>query len=303
MLKGFCRYILTALLVFVGWQSSFAQEDPTNRQYLFNLLNINPAYAGSRGVLSVTAGFRRQWMGIPGAPQTAIFSVDGPINEHHLGLGFQAYNNSLGQERTTGANASFSTMLNFSDDEFLSLGLQVGVMNYRIDRTSVALPFQNDPAFQYNTNVILPTAGLGAYYQRPGFYASLSAPSLLVSTVQVDKILSINSATLKNLQVLLTTGITAQLSDEIDFRPSIFMRWMSGKIFEVHTNGSFWYKDMISIGASYRPSDAILGIVEIKLNDKLSFGYSYGKSIGDQGVFSQGSHEACIRFNFASSDQ
>lgn len=302
-MQGFFRYTMVLLLAVVGCQSSFAQEDPTNRQYLFNLLNVNPAYAGSRGALSITAGFRRQWLGVPGAPQTAIFSADAPINEHHLGLGIQAYNNSLGQERTTGANASFSTMLNFADDEFLSLGLQVGIMNYRIDRTSVALPFQNDPAFQSNTNVILPTAGLGVYYQRPGFYASLSAPSLLISTVQIDKILSINSATLKNLQVLFTTGITAYLSDELDFRPSVFMRWMSGKIFEVHTNGSFWYKDMISIGASYRPSDAIMGIVEIKLNDKLSFGYAYGKSIGDQGVFSQGTHEASIRLNLSSSDQ
>ncbi len=302
-MRVFYRYIVVLLLVVVGRQSSFAQEDPTNHQYLFNLLNINPAYAGSKGVLTINTGFRRQWMGIPGAPQTAIFSVDAPINEHHLGLGLQAYTNSLGQERTTGANFSFSTMLNFADDEFLSLGLQAGVMNYRIDRTSVALPFQNDPAFQYNTNVILPTAGLGMYYQRPGFYASLSAPSLLVSTVQVDKILSINSATLKNVQLLLTTGITAHLSDELDLRPSVFMRWMSGKVFEVHTNASFWYKDLISLGASYRPGDAVLGIVELKLNDKLSFGYSYGKSIGDQGVFNQGSHEASIRFNFSSSDQ
>jgi hypothetical protein len=31
-----------------------AQEDPTNRQYLFNLLNINPAYAGTRGVTTMT---------------------------------------------------------------------------------------------------------------------------------------------------------------------------------------------------------------------------------------------------------
>lgn len=303
MMRGFCRYMIAVLFTVVGWQSSFAQEDPTNRQYLFNLLNINPAYAGTRGMLSLTAGFRRQWAGVPGAPQTALLSVDGPIGEHHIGWGLQVYNNSLGQERTTGVNASFSTILEFSDEEFLSMGIQAGLMNYRIDRTSVALPFQNDPAFQYNTNVIMPTAGIGVYYQRPEFYVSLSAPSLLVSTVKVDKIISLSSPTLKNLQILLNAGLTIPINDEIDIRPSVFLRWMSGKVFEVHGNSSFWYKNMISLGASYRPDDAILGTFEFKISDNLSFGYSYAKSIGDKGVFSQGTHEASIRLNLGSSDQ
>lgn len=197
---------------------------------------------------------------------------------------------------------SFATMLQFEEEEFLSLGLQAGLMNYRIDRSSVALPFQNDPSFQSNTNVVMPTAGAGIYYQRPGFYASLSAPSLLVSTVKVDKILSVNSATLRNMQLILTTGITATLNDEIQCKPSIYMRWMNGKVFDVHVNGSVWVKDMIGVGASYRYDDAIMGLLEIKLNEKLSFGYTYGKSIGDRGVFSRGSHEAIIRTDLRSED-
>lgn len=293
---------LLLLVTIACCTNASAQEDPTNRQYLFNLLNINPAYAGSRGGLSISTGFQKQWAGIPGSPQTATFSVDGPLSAHHFGLGLQLYTNSLGLEKTTGINMSFASMLRFDEEEFLSMGLQVGFMNYRIDRTSVALPFQNDPAFQFNTNVSLPTAGAGIYYQRPGFYASLSAPSLLVSTVKVDKILSVNSATLKNMQLIFTSGITGYLNDEIACKPSIYMRWMSGKVFDVHVNGTVWIKDLIGIGASYRYDDAILGLFELKLNDKLSFGYSYGKSISDRGVFSQGSHEAIIRLDLRSEE-
>jgi type IX secretion system PorP/SprF family membrane protein len=300
-MKGY-KYLVILLFTVGAMKTVCGQEDPTNQQYLFNLLNINPAYAGSKGALSITTSFRKQWAGIPGSPQTSIFSIDAPINEHHLGIGLQLYNSSLGMEKTTGVNMSFATMLNFADDEFLSMGIQAGLMNYRIDRTSVALPFQDDPAFQSNTNVVLPTAGVGVYYQRPGFYASLSAPSLLVSTVKVDKIISINSPTLSNVQLLLTSGITAKLGDDFDFRPSIFMRWMRGKVFDVHLNGSIWIKNMIGIGASYRADDAVLGIFEFKLSDKLGFGYSYGKSIGDKGVFSQGTHEAIIRLNLGSQD-
>jgi type IX secretion system PorP/SprF family membrane protein len=296
------RYFLILLLYAGMILPGHAQDDPTNRHYLFNLLNINPAYAGSRGTLSLTAGFNRQWIGVPGAPTTAMFSMDAPVNAHHLGLGLHLYNNSVGMERTTGANMSFATLLNFAEDEFLSLGLQGGLMNYRIDRTSVALPFQNDPAFQNNTNVIMPTAGVGVYYQRPGFYASLSAPSLLLSTVKVDKILSVNSATLKNVQLILTTGITAQLGDVLEYKPSLFFKWMNGKVFDVHVNSSFWLGNIVGIGASYRLDDAILGILELRISDKLNFGYSYGRNIGDKVYFTQATHEAMIRLNLGGSE-
>jgi type IX secretion system PorP/SprF family membrane protein len=279
-----------------------AQEDPTNRQYLFNLLNINPAYAGTRGVTTMSAGFRKQWAGVPGAPAAGIFSLDAPLNTHHMGVGMQLYNSSVGMEKTVGLNASFSTILNFTEEEFLSLGIQAGLMNYRIDRTSVALPFQNDPAFQNNTNVLLPTAGIGIYYQREQGWASFSAPSLLVSTVKVDNILSLNSPSFKNLQLLFAAGFNANFGDMISLRPSIFMKWMSGKVFEVHANASIWLGNIVGIGASYRADDAIMGILELRISDRLQFGYSYGKNIGTAAAFNQPSHEAGIRFNFPPSE-
>ena len=298
------RYLLSMLMALCMMSgSSYAQDDPTNRQYLFNLLNINPAYAGTGDGMSLTAGFRRQWAGIPGAPQAGVFSIDAPLKEHHFGIGMQLYSNSLGKEKTTGLNMSFSTQLRFDEDQYLSMGIQAGLMNYRIDRTSVALPFQNDPAFQTNTNVWLPTAGVGLYYERPRFYASVSVPSLLISTVQVDKVLSLGSPTLKNMQFIFTTGLTGNVSEDVQVKPAFYMRYMSGNAFEIHINSVFWFKEIVGVGASYRFDDAVLGILQLRINDKLSFGYSYGRSIGDRGVFSQGSHEALIRFNIGSADQ
>jgi type IX secretion system PorP/SprF family membrane protein len=304
-MQNFLRYLLILLISMSSVKTCYAQEDPTNSQYLFNLLNLNPAYAGARGSLTLTTAFRKQWIGVPGAPATGIFSIDGPLNEHHMGVGLQLYNNTLGVEHTTGINASFATMLNFDEgdhDHFLALGIQAGLMNYRIDRTSVPLPFQNDPSFLNNTNVIMPTAGLGVYYQRPRFYASLSAPSLLVSTVKVDKILSVNSATLKNMQLIFTTGLTAPLGDDFQYKPSFFLKWMSGKVFDIHFNSSVWIKERVGVGVSYRFDDAILGIVELKINNRMNFGYAYSRSIGEKIVFNQGTHEAIIRFDLGSSD-
>jgi type IX secretion system PorP/SprF family membrane protein len=306
-MRYFVRYILLMMITALGAVlPSYGQEDATNRQYLFNTLNINPAYAGVRGITSLTAGFHKQWLGIPGSPRTGVFSVDAPFYQHHLGAGLQMYDNKVGLEHTAGANISVATMLRFNESEeaeFLSIGLQAGLMNYRIDRTSVALPYQNDPAFQNNTNVLMPTAGIGLYYQRPGFFASLSAPSLLISTVQVDKILSLNSASLKNMQILIYTGLTARMGDDLQLKPSLFLKWMNGQVFEVHANASLWIKGLVGIGASYRMDDAILGIAELKISNKLSFGYSYGRNIGDKVYFTQATHEAIIRLDLSSEEQ
>ena len=41
-----------------------AQQDPHYTQYMYNMNVVNPAYAGSRGTLSIGILGRTQWVGI-----------------------------------------------------------------------------------------------------------------------------------------------------------------------------------------------------------------------------------------------
>jgi hypothetical protein len=66
-LFSFCFYSL------VG----FAQQDAQFTQYIQHI-NINPAYAGSRGALSIFALHRTQWVGLDGAPVTNAVSINTP---------------------------------------------------------------------------------------------------------------------------------------------------------------------------------------------------------------------------------
>jgi type IX secretion system PorP/SprF family membrane protein len=67
------RIVLFALL-FTG-VVSYGQQDAQFTQYMYNTININPAYAGSRGALSIFALHRTQWVGLDGAPVTNAVSV------------------------------------------------------------------------------------------------------------------------------------------------------------------------------------------------------------------------------------
>ena len=63
--------IITLVLVsVVGLQCAFAQQDAQYTQYMFNTMSVNPAYAGSRGQLSIAGLYRSQWVGLNGAPES-----------------------------------------------------------------------------------------------------------------------------------------------------------------------------------------------------------------------------------------
>jgi len=82
---------LATVLVF-GVNTVKAQQHPMYSQYMFNMMNVNPAYAGTNGVQTLTALYRDQWVGMPGSPKNTSLSYDLPINDKKIGVGVQFYN-------------------------------------------------------------------------------------------------------------------------------------------------------------------------------------------------------------------
>lgn len=89
---------------------------------MFNAMAINPAYAGSRGVTTATALYRKQWLGIEGAPETQTISFDTPLANEKVGLGFQAFNDAVGVTKTTGFFATYAYRI-LMDNSTLGFGI------------------------------------------------------------------------------------------------------------------------------------------------------------------------------------
>ena len=88
--------------------ASFAQQDAQFTQYMYNTINVNPAYAGSRGALSMFALHRTQWVGLDGAPVTNTVSVNTPLNNSNLGLGVSLVNDKIGPTTENSISADLS---------------------------------------------------------------------------------------------------------------------------------------------------------------------------------------------------
>jgi type IX secretion system PorP/SprF family membrane protein len=142
------KILLLLALILFAYQKSIAQTEPMYSQYMFNMLGVNPAYAGNREATSFNLFQRKQWIGLQGAPQTTSFSFDQSMLNKRAGWGIQFYDDKIGVEKADGINIMGSTRIQVSENGILSGGLSLGLMNYRIDLMNVTERYTpNDPAF------------------------------------------------------------------------------------------------------------------------------------------------------------
>lgn len=292
------RYLLITFLI-LGWASVKAQQDAMYTQYMFNMMGVNPAYAGSRGVLSATALYRRQWVGIEGAPETSTISFDMATRDNKVGLGIQAFNDKIGIMRTTGFYGTYAYRIRFDDKGTLAIGLQGGISNFRADLTKVDLIDEDDAAFSQNINVLLPCFGAGIYYNTDRFYAGFSVPNLVKSYLRKDAVnYRADVIAKKYMHFFFIAGYVFDLNEDLKLKPSGLVKAVRGAPVQWDINTNLWIKDVISIGGSYRSGDAVAGLLEVQFTDQFRIGYAYDHTISKLVKYNQGSHEIMLRYEF-----
>ena len=127
--------IFSIVLMFTAFVS-FAQQDAQFTQYMYNTININPAYAGSRGALSIFALHRTQWVGLEGAPVTNAVSINTPLNTSNLGLGVSIVNDKIGPTHENTISADLSYTVPTSETFKLSFGIKVKLHPYHSNLNS-----------------------------------------------------------------------------------------------------------------------------------------------------------------------
>jgi type IX secretion system PorP/SprF family membrane protein len=288
--------IVIMLLVF---QYVHAQTEPMYSQYMYNMLGVNPAYAGNREAMSFNFFQRNQWNGIKGAPKTTAVSIDQSIKEGRIGLGLQVYDDRLGVESATGFNGMLSTRIKVSEKGILSGGLSFGLMNYRINLNEVYNRNNpNDPSFfsTNNPSKWTPSLGMGVYYNTDRFYAGISTPSIIKSRLASydDFISSINKSNAFHL--FANTGYVFDVNEDVKLKPSTMIKMVSGAPIEADINLNVWLKDLIGLGGSYRTGDAFVGMVELQATTNLRIGYAYDVPFNPLKYFTRGSNELMLRY-------
>ncbi len=275
---------------------------PVYSQYLQNGLLINPAYAGSRGALSAFLSYRMQWMGIPDAPVFQSVSLNAPMKNDKVGLGFMAQFMQFGFTKSQSIYASYAYRISLGNGK-LSFGLKGGFDRSNTDYSGILTTTKNDPVFTTNDKpYFLPNFGAGVYYFSDKLFGGISIPAFLsykknTTTSSVEAHHSIN-----DYDFIFSGGGLIIISQALKFKPSLLIDYSldkTKKLTQLDINGNFILGDLIWLGGSWRTSEqVVVGIVQVQLNPQLMFGFSYDYPVGRMSTYSKGSTEFILRYEF-----
>jgi type IX secretion system PorP/SprF family membrane protein len=270
-----------------------AQQESQFTQYMYNTVSINPAYAGSRDVLSISGLYRTQWVGLEGAPKTATFSANTPLSDR-LGLGVSVINDKIGPSVENNIAADFSYNVQLNETYRLFFGLKASANLLNIDYTKLDIYNPNDPNFQYNVeNKFSPNIGAGMYLQSDRAYAGLSIPSMLETSRYSDYA---SSAVKAKMHAYLIGGYVFDLSYNVKFKPAVLAKMTVGAPLQVDLSANFLFNDKITLGAAYRWDAAVSGMAGFQITPGLMAGYAYDLDTTKLGNYNAGSHEIFLRF-------
>ena len=321
-LKNKLAALLLTGALSVSYQT-FAQQEAMFSQYMFNTLAINPAYAGSRDVLSLTTLGRYQWVGVEGAPKTFTFSLDSPIKNEKMGLGFQITRDEVGLQKNTGIYLTYAYRIKVGPRSTLSFGLQGGATNVRwalSDAQNLSNP--NDYIFlgASDQNNILPNVGGGIYLSNDKGYIGISCPQIMQNAISKFTPTDGKSTAGKTQRHYFAMMGFVVGTGSFKIKPSTMVRYTQGAPLGLDGNINFWIKDKISFGVSGRISqfqamgqdskslfDAAIGMIELQLTPQFKLGYAYdftSSKLNDESktginrLLGIPTHELLLRYEF-----
>ena len=290
------KHILTfALLLLVNLL--FAQQEPAITQYMFNHLAINPAYAGNHAQLSATLYHRDQWVNFPGAPNTQSFTAHSGFYQSKVGVGLMMTRDEIGIHQEYSMYGSYSYKIKMSKGT-LSMGLQAGFSHLSSDFDKLNIRSTADPFLTGTRTKFNPNFGVGVYYHTDDMFLSASVPYILNNEiVNVDEIgAALESLAEEKRSYYLMGGKTFKPNRNLLIKPSLLIHLQDGAPLTFNANLSFVLKELVSLGVSYRHQDAIVYLIQVKINENFALGYAYDMTLTDINQFSRGTHELMLNY-------
>jgi len=302
------KKIITTIALGILSLGAFAQQDAGFSMYFFNPVYINPAYAGSRELISGSLVHRSQWVNMPDAPTSQSLSIHSAIPNSRIGLGFQAYNDKIGPMKNSGLSLTFAYHLPVSDDAKLSFGISGMANNISIAINKINIDDKNDPSYTNNSSSSIVTDGsAGLYFYKKRFYAGLSATHLLQTKFGLTDISGANNAKFFR-QYYLTSGIVLPINTQVDFRPSILVKYVKAVPALGEVDAAFIFYQKLILGAGFRTGKGInmkgtdnmvIGFLQFHITNYFNVGYSFDYYVNRTGTYNSGTHEVMIGWDIS----
>lgn len=294
-MKSIYKTAVNIIIFLCLTQFSFAQQEPQFTQYMDNLSYYNPAYAGSRNVMSFNALHRQQWAGFKGAPMSTTFGFHTPLRYDNIGIGVSLVNDRLGPTNNFWANVDISYSLKFKKhDGRLSFGVKAGISDLNGDIASLRKTDAIDDAlnFRYNNKINF-NVGVGIYYHSKYWFIGAAVPRIIENIPNNSNNMNYSL----NRHYYFMVGGYIPVSRMIKIRPNAMVKFTQNAPVAVDFGTSVIIYDKFWIGANYRLLAAAGLIFQWQITDQFKLGYAFEMTTNKMGTNSYGTHELMLGFD------
>jgi type IX secretion system PorP/SprF family membrane protein len=284
--------LLLFFLLLAGTMG-FAQQDSQFTEYMYNTVNINPAYAGSRGSLNFFGLHRTQWVGLDGAPVTNSASVNAPLGDSKFGIGVSFVNDRIGPTSENTGSVDLSYGVQTSQKYKLAFGLKASGNLFDLNANKLNPEDQNDPTLQGLHNKLTGNLGAGVYFYSDKSYVGFSIPNLIQNDHYSDSDVSINK---EKMNLYLIGGYVFDLGPDFKLKPAFLTKLVAGAPLQIDISANLMFADRFILGGAYRVNAAFSAMAGFQITNTLFIGYAYDHDTTTLQKYNSGSHEIFLRY-------
>ncbi len=292
------KRIITSLIVVLVTSFAYGQDMVQFNHYIANQGLLNPAYNGTRDVISGILIHRSQWVGFEGAPMNQSLNVHGPIDDTNLGVGLSITNDKVGFSNNFDAFGAVSYKLMIDRRKFVSFGLQLGVSSHVYDGNMAVTEQYEDPVFIGKRSKLGLNVGFGSYFYGENYFAGFSVPRMFSNSFDKNGGVLKNTLDYKNMHTYLYGGYVFDWND-IKVKPTLLFRQVYGAPLQFDVSANVLLAEALWLGASYRSTSNAVLLTEYIINRQFTVRYSFDYAFNNLNTYAKyGSHEISLQFDF-----
>ncbi len=297
------RYLL-ALCGMIWAVAGWGQQIGQNTDFMFNYFHHNAAVAGTTKCPDIRLGYRTQWVGFEGQPQTAYASIHAAINgrksitKSKHGIGGYVESDVTGPLSTTSLYLAYAYHFQFNRKWMVSAGLFAGFQQFRFNVNNVNVDDYTDPLLLSSSSTfIVPDLAPGIYLYDENWTFGLSVKQLLgnpITEIGSESFPETKGNTRLRRHVSLMASRQFGDEDGFHFTPAALLKFVGGSTPAIDLNVFANYKRVIGVGVSYRSGDAIAAMMRLHFLKIFTLGYAYDITTSRIRVASSNSHEITL---------
>lgn len=280
--------VFVLALTFTG-MVTFAQNDPSFSQYMFNEKIFNPASLRLTNTLDFSLVARQQWVGFENAPSSQVFNASTYLQDIYGGVGLNIIHDKLGYENFLTVRANYAFPVQVGVVSHVIFGLGAGLVNRTIDGTQLTYEDPNDTHGLFTKETYTrPDFSFGMEYTDPNLRMGFAITHLHRSAMNAG----IDYA--PRHYYMYGKYRFDNVFEKVDLEPYLLIK-SNRRSTQFDINMMAYYDKQLWTGFSYRLGDALSAMLGYAITPVIKVGYAYDYSIGVNRRYSGGSHEIMIQ--------